>query len=131
MSAKTGVAWVSVEVVLATRMFAATACRGIGIETGCASTAIAPVRTVVMMLYVPQRAFNYSLPLISSSSSLACPVILGCRYSLFLYSCCPVCCVVLFHPRLCHVSYFYLLNGSFHLRFGRPLLLFPRWYVHI
>ena len=35
--------------------------------------------------------------------------------------CCPVCRVVLFQPHFCHVS----LAASFHLRFGRPLLLFP------
>ena len=33
--------------------------------------------------------------------------------------CCPVCCVVLYQPRLCYIS----LHTSFHLRFGRPLLL--------
>ena len=34
---------------------------------------------------------------------------------------CPVCCVFLFQPA-CFIS---LLDASFHLRFGRPLLLFP------
>ena len=50
-----------------------------------------------------------------SSSSLACPSIWGRRYS-------SVCCVVLFQPHICH--HLSLLHTSFHLMFGRPLLLF-------
>ena len=60
---------------------------------------------------------------------------------------CPVCCVVLFKPHICHISLtrilflhsalfvvlsslsltsvISLLHTSFHLRFARPLLLFP------
>ena len=38
-----------------------------------------------------------------------------------LPTCCPVCCVVFFQS----ASVISLLHASFHLRFGRPLLIFP------
>ena len=57
---------------------------------------------------------------IAQSSSLACPVSWGPDIAdQPLLPFCPVCCVVLFQPCLCHIS---LLHASFHLRFGRPLV---------
>ena len=45
---------------------------------------------------------------------------------ILLPPCCPVCCRVIFQPRLHHIS---LLHASIHPRFGRPLLLFPGMYI--
>ena len=58
----------------------------------------------------------------SSSSSLACHIIWVAGIAdLLLPPLCPVCCVVLFQPRLYHIS---LLHVYVHLRFGFSFLLF-------
>ena len=54
---------------------------------------------------------------------MACPVIWGRRYSWLPF--CPVCCVVFFQPRLCHIS----LTCIFPSQVWRPLLLFPGMYT--
>ena len=77
-----------------------------------------PVR-ILRFAHIPARLFTFSF----SSSSLVCPVIWGRRYScliLFLHSALFVA-LSTFSP----ASVISLLHASFHLRFGRPLRLFP------
>ena len=85
------------------------------------STSVQPLGQCVFNPPWAQSKVNGSIIVTSSSSSsLACPVIWGRRYSWWSYSsmlpclsCCPL------ETHLCHVSL------ACHRRFGRPLLLFP------